>query len=635
MKTISYLLLGEGDFTYSLDLCRYIASLSRRVNDSRTTQSNEDEATVYSITCTGVDTLDELRSKYKDVDFVLRRIRQCSHQKQHLQLGNRNTKAERALAKTSSGEATPNIHLTTTILHGINAVQAQESENIFNDTTRQIRLRHFDHVMFHHPHLGKEDAQLHSRFLHHLFYAAGKRWLMPAGHHTCAGKTYGEAEKMEESFLESTCDPTKNRVEGGLLYLTLVNGQCDRWKCIEAAQKHGFVLIRRLPFIPPPPPIGDSFERTDTNTTYYQLRRHQSGKSFAKRRRVHQQSNVQTKEEKVTWNSGNDSETLVFGRACDYSSTVSYSTNDPPTQYSPTLGLLPWEQESNFIRSQCTGSIQLAERFIKNPQYTCSYCNKTFHEERSLKNHMVNSHPDCKEVAAWCAEKSKKKKKPRVHAHNLNNDVDVNEHQETNQQSSKDTSDSFTPSASPIVCSICENHCQDESSNLYESRTFPHLQALLDHKRAKHFGFHSHIKPDWCNANNAVHNNPNVASNEKKAGAVQEESTFFGNCSICGVSYSSEQDRTMHDLEFVPSSSSAAATVGVSNQHLKSTESASCAVNNEAHLPLEENSQPALNHKCAYCTKLFRNARDRLQHENFCSTQHFVDVKPSRLCSSV
>jgi len=73
MKTISYLLLGDGDFTYSLDLCRYIASLSHQTSNAT------DETVVYSVTCTGVDTIEELRCKYKDADFVLKNIRQCSN----------------------------------------------------------------------------------------------------------------------------------------------------------------------------------------------------------------------------------------------------------------------------------------------------------------------------------------------------------------------------------------------------------------------------------------------------------------------------------------------------------------------------------------------------------------------------
>jgi hypothetical protein len=243
-----------------------------------------------------------------------------------------------------------------------------------------------------------------------------------------------------------------------------------------------------------------------------------------------------------------------------------------------------------------------------------------------MKNHMANSHPDCKEVAGWDAEKSKKKKKRKVPVHNGDEPADVGKDREANHQSA-------------IVCLICEHQGQDQSSDVNDARTFPHLQALLDHQRAKHFGSHSQIKPDWCHDNdNASLNYQKAVINEKETGAVPEESTtFFGNCSICGVSYSSKLERMLHDLEFIPTSSTTAATE-TTKGHSKSTESASCDVNKNAmqpeqyNLPTDENLHPVLNWKCTYCNKLFRNVRDRLQHENFCSTKHIVHVKPYRLC---
>ncbi|KAL7488714.1 hypothetical protein ACHAW6_014305 [Cyclotella cf. meneghiniana] len=604
MKTVTYLLLGEGDFTYSLDMCRYIASMSKRGKDTRTTPHDAGDATVYSVTCTGVDTLEELRNKYKDVDFILRSIQQCSNQKEQARGGKHNTKAERSLAKTASSESKSNIQLTTTILHGINAVQSQDAGNDFNDTTKQIRLKHFDHVMFHHPHLGKEDAQLHSRFLQHLFYAAEKRWLKPAGNETCATMISGETEEKEESVCACK-DDLKVRDRAGLLYLTLVNGQCHRWKCIEAAQKHGLVLMRRFPFCPPPPPFGDSFGSEASNTTYYQLRRHQSGKSFAKRRRMQEQTNKQTEHEKNKSFRGSDSETLVFGRACDYSPPASLSIDDPSSQSTSIIGLLPWEQDVHLGGLQPNDSLQLEQCFITSTQYKCSYCSKSFSEERSVKNHMVNSHPDCKEVAAWDGQKRKKKKKQTVPSRNGDEPADVGEDWKVNQQSSGDTSAISNSSGSAIVCLICEHQGRDQSSDVDGARKFPHLQALLDHQRAKHFGSHAHIKPDWYHHDdNASHNNPKVARNENEKWAVSGESTsFFGNCSICDAFYSSELERKLHDLEFIPPSFSTAATE-TTKEHSISTESALFDLNKKAmpseqyKLPIDENLQPALNWKC-------------------------------------
>jgi hypothetical protein len=45
-------------------------------------------------------------------------------------------------------------------------------------------------MIFNHPHLGTEDALLHSRFLTHLFHTSTGRWVKPDGvllHHDDGG----------------------------------------------------------------------------------------------------------------------------------------------------------------------------------------------------------------------------------------------------------------------------------------------------------------------------------------------------------------------------------------------------------------------------------------------------------------
>ncbi|KAL9181836.1 hypothetical protein ACHAXT_012179 [Thalassiosira profunda] len=248
----SYLLLGEGDFTYSLDACRRLASLP--VNGAAAAAApaassplpppdDVDVPATASVTCSGVDTLEELRAKYKDADFVLRGIRACHQRPQ--------------------ADGIKRVEVDVRIVHGINAVDAEGKEG---DAINE----QFDRVIFNHPHLGTEDAQLHSRFLCHLFHAATKRWM-----------------KLQ-----------------GLLHLTLVNGQCARWRCLEGAAKHGLKLLRRRAFRPPPPPVGEDGE------TYYELRRHQSGRSFAGRRRM---------QGGESFDGDGGSETLVFGREEYYS----------------------------------------------------------------------------------------------------------------------------------------------------------------------------------------------------------------------------------------------------------------------------------------------------------------------------
>lgn len=512
MKTISYLLLGDGDFTYSLDLCRYLSR--QAIPDTK-----DDDTVLYSITCTGVDSLDELRSKYKDAEFVLRNIRQCSN-----------------YTVESSCDISPKIMLQTRILHEINAVEARDT-SVNSDDGQQPSLQHFDRVLFHHPHLGREDAQMHSRFLHHLFHAVNKRWLSPGS----------------------------SQSTGGLFYLTLVDGQCERWKCIDAAKKHGFISLRRSQFFPPPA-VSDS-------TTYYQLRRHQSGKSFAKRRRMQQPNETNVCGSAVN---DNDSETLVFGRGIDYTSK----------HLVDSIGLLPWEN-SILSAVSTVDTVQHTTKSSSSNEYSCPYCVKSFREDRSLKNHLVNAHPESKEASEWSAKKSKKNKKRVLGGVISGGEVD------TSMQSTAMTqqSDTTAQSNSPLICAECEKERQNDPAITEATRVFPHLQALRDHQRAKHFGSHSDIKPDWYNARDSFLD-----------GA--EERPSVGSCPVCDYPYSSEADKEMHELEFVPPPFARI----------------NDASSNESFQPRSSN------YKCKYCNKPFQGVRAQQQHENFCSSRDGISI---------
>jgi Domain of unknown function (DUF2431) len=198
----SYLTLGDGDFTYSLDLAKY---LYQRLNAN---EINSNSGGVRArLIATGIDTLAELQGKYKDTPFILDQMQQTQH---------------------------PN--LSVSIHHGINAIVDVSGENsgfgwIGNGA---------DHVLFHHPHLGTEDAALHGQFLAHLFHSATRCWMKP---------------------------------DGGLFHLTLVRGQFERWRSEAASRRHGLVLLSTHRFAPPP-----------VKNSSYHYRRHQTGRSFGSRR---------------------------------------------------------------------------------------------------------------------------------------------------------------------------------------------------------------------------------------------------------------------------------------------------------------------------------------------------------------
>lgn len=533
----SFILLGEGDFTYSLDLCRFIVASASSTSASDDDdeigaikqKSASDGRVSISIACTGIDTLHELRKKYKDIEFVLRNIRKCNNEHGR-------------------------IRVESTILHGINAVEA-ECNDI--DDTINSACKEFDHVIFNHPHLGTENAQLHSRFLQHLFHACVKRWMKP---------------------------------RTGLLHLTLVNGQFARWNCIEGAMRHGLVLLRRGPFCPPPPPpitTIDSETNDKVGNTYYSLRRHQSGRSFANRRAMQLEDGA---------NQNNDSETLVFGRACD-----DYQIAD--------IDLFPWEFISRVTANNCITKLGASTEALSNNHsslFPCKYCSKSFHEHRSLKNHLVSLHPTCEEVRTWNIEKCQKRNKRRklnnegnsIGQESIDDAKNIDMRQSDDKAALRDSDgDGDGIQGPPWICSLC-----DSQQHTTMQRKFPHKDALLAHQQAKHFGSHLNIKPDW-------HRNENVK--ESKIKDENEDSGPGGikgsprSCPICDKQFFSENDESLHAMEFLPSNSALA--MATTNQF--------------ASKDSLQSSRSCSSNSCSYCSRSFGGDRARRQHENFCSFQ--------------
>ena len=146
---MSYLILGDGDFTFSLDLCRYFS-----LRESKELKSIPSP---LIIVCTGIDTLEELRYKYKDIDFTLREIRSlskddttCDVSIMHDSLGNSQmmdtdkacsvkrarTEGLKTKAEVKTNEIPfPTSHpLHITIHHGVNAIQPwnEPSQDIYD-----------------------------------------------------------------------------------------------------------------------------------------------------------------------------------------------------------------------------------------------------------------------------------------------------------------------------------------------------------------------------------------------------------------------------------------------------------------------------------------------------------------------
>ena len=514
---ITYLTLGDGDFTYSLDLARYLISNSKHNNHHHHHHNNnsnnlysysdantKETRTIIQLIATGIDSFDTLQTKYKDTPHILKQLKSYH--------GTTTTSTTTTTAMT-----TTTLHPTKSILqvyvhHNINAIITKTPTTIIidnnnnqqdtNDIGTLVKRQPLptlsvslpsqsignvtaaDYVLFHHPHLGTEDAILHARFMCHLFHSMTHHWM---------------------------------KRPHGIVAITLVQGQYERWKVHDAATRNQLVLLSRRPFQPPPLyhhpvitttvlPNDDSTTtrttttktttttRTTTTTTtanqsIYHYRRHQTGKSFETRRM------------------GRSSETFTFGRRGER--PIAYclewqQQQQPQQQQQQCHGQERQQQQQDQNDTTDTGdgtgtvlppttvgmdgSIQLLE---------CPFCDKTFREERSRKCHLRDKHST----------------KP-------------------------DTSDGKARTSPSFACEACR------SENGGGPRYFVSAQALQDHERAKHSGLHSHILPDWCR-------NAQTAGNEGQEGR-DEETSNHGFCAICGMIYKDESHASRHLLEFIP-----------------------------------------------------------------------------------
>ncbi|MGK3760516.1 MAG: hypothetical protein ACI8RD_012833 [Bacillariaceae sp.] len=353
---IVYLTLGDGDFTYSLDLVRYFTS---------STLSTSVPRRPLKLVLSGIDSFETLTSKYKDTPHILEEIR-------------------------NQQEKMPS--LLVSIRHGVNAIVHKNSSHknvdvVVDGTVKDectsctaaapvppVSIEAADHVLFQHPHLGTENCSLHKRFLAHLFHSATNHWM---------------------------------KRNGGIFHLTLVEGQYDRWECKEQAKRHGLILLHQAPFAPPPISYqsvqqqdsknnddilnnsNSTNDNVDLNCNRYHYRRHQTGKSFASRR------------PKCT------SITYTFGRTADknmyVATTLPWQQSDCSSQYTNTA-------EETGTKSSSITKTQTTSKSTST--LLCPFCDKEFLEERSRKCHIRDKHPN-EEVPSDDRSKQPRKKRQK------------------------------------------------------------------------------------------------------------------------------------------------------------------------------------------------------------------------------
>lgn len=186
-----FITLGDGDFTWSLDLGRYLCSTDQFGRRKR------------KLIATGIDSVEQVELKYLNSPCIFRELKHLQHASDEL--------------------------FSIELHHGINAICSDD---------KQLLCGKGQIVIFNHPHLGTEDAVLHSQFLCHLFQSVAQFWLLPTG----------------------------------VFYLTLIKDQFERWNCEDAARRHGMEIRHRYTFISAPSVVSEP---------RYEQRRHQTGKSFA------------------------------------------------------------------------------------------------------------------------------------------------------------------------------------------------------------------------------------------------------------------------------------------------------------------------------------------------------------------
>ena len=326
-KDVTLLVLGDGDFSFSLDWARYLAH-----NPSIYPASS------IHLKATGLDTREALLAKYKDSAFLLKKLEGLD------ETPRQKIDANFLNASESNRNKDEKPIIRVSVQHGVNAICQLDESASSNSLGRSPA----QHVVFHHPHLGTEDAALHAEFLCHLFFSVSTVWLAE------------DEPQVEITKNDSSNDNTHRR---NYFHLTLVKGQFTRWKCTEAMERHGMILVDRRPFCPP-----------KVEHPYYQHRRHQTGRSF----------NARAPE---------GSETFTFVRRTTKSPIspkgeggVSATTDND--RVARLVGKL-LESISPGVESV---KVNITSDSNNCDAFPCPYCDKKFREERSRKCHVKAVH---------------------------------------------------------------------------------------------------------------------------------------------------------------------------------------------------------------------------------------------------
>jgi hypothetical protein len=445
-----------------------------------------------------------------------------------------------------------NNNLIVFIQHGVNAIlPLQRLESSSESSTVPSRQRDYetascpltqpaDIVLFNHPHLGVEDANLHAYFLAHLLDSVNRYWLKKL------------CNSSQNNYYQQHDSNASGHHRGGLgiFFLTLALGQWERWKGDDAAARLGWFIVNRLPFQTPLEKNASTAGDGVDEKPYFQLRRHQTGKSFANRRKA------------------NTSETFALGRLAEKELLE--------RQDSPSPARLFWYSHSDSIPTQSVNTTETTT----TTTFACPFCDRTFCEQRSVKNHIRCKHPNQDQP-------HQRNGKEGVEERNKNHE---NEHAQSQQRQKE------------WECPYCSNCRNDDTSSIAsyhlskrQRRIFQNQQALQDHIKAKHHALHSKIPPDYQMPSTAiadVSDEPQSDSLVATRGASQQP---VEHCDVCLAVFATAQEERHHMDRFIPPPTTTSTTTTTT------------------HVSSKLETTVLMPFACTFCAKAFREKRARLR----------------------
>ena len=211
------------------------------------------------------------------------------------------------------------LQLGVSVLHGVNAISLP-------------RMGSFSAIVFNHPHLGVEDAAMHRILLAHFLYTCRKH-LRP----------------------------------GGRVYVSLIEGQPERWRLLQEAQRAGYSLMSATHMNP------EDFPG-------YEIRRTHSGRSFVSAAAKRQSNFSQT------------SRMFCFGR-CEESCSSGISIVTSSASSTHAAGF----QRAEGLRVHPANNAKRRKRKRNNElqaslSFQCKHCERAFSTAQGLRTHTRQVH---------------------------------------------------------------------------------------------------------------------------------------------------------------------------------------------------------------------------------------------------